>query len=125
MLKHLHLFKTLFLLLALVAGGNAWAQTVAVDDVLWTEPFKGTNATTTFSATSSWGDYINPTTFVAADKSYLNYSSSNAMISSTSSTNMDGAHVWLNKSADGYIQVTGIKLYGDYIRQYPNSKSLL
>lgn len=88
-----------------------WGQTVAVNDVLWTEPFKGTNTTTTFSATSSWGDYINPTTFVAADKSGLTYSSSNAMLNSATSTNMDGAHVWINKNTTGYIQVTGIPLY--------------
>ena len=103
----------MLLLCALIVGGasSVWAQTVAVDDVLWTEPFKGTNATSTFSATSSWGSYINPTTFVAADKTDLAYSSSNAMLSSTSATNMDGAHVWLNKNVDSYIQVTGIKLY--------------
>ena len=99
-------------LLCSLGTGNVWADaTVAVDNVLWTEPFKGTNTTTSFSATSSWGDYINPTTFVAADKSDLTYSSSNAMLNSATSTNMDGAHVWLNKSVDGYIQVTGIKLY--------------
>ena len=111
-MKKTFLLKTMLLLCALIAGtSSTWAQTAAVNDVLWTEPFKGTNTSTSFSATSSWGDYINPTTFVAADKSSLVYSSSNAMISSTTSTNMTGAHVWLNKSVDGYIQVTGIKLY--------------
>ena len=99
-------------LLCSLGTGSVWADaTVAVDDVLWTEPFKGTNTTTTFSATSSWGDYINPTTFVAADKSGLTYSSSNAMLNSATSNNMDGAHVWINKKTTGYIQVTGIPLY--------------
>ena len=92
-------------------AGQAWGQTAAVDDVLWTEPFQGTNASSSFSATSSWGSYINPTTFVSSDASSLVYSSSNAMLSSATSTNMSGAHVWLNKSVDGYIQVAGIKLY--------------
>lgn len=88
-----------------------WGQTAVVGTELWSEPFKGTETSTTFTATSSWGNYINPTTFVAADASSLSYSSSKAMLSSTTSTNMSGAHVWLNKSVDGYIQVTGIPLY--------------
>jgi len=40
MLKHSHLFKTLFLLLAVVAGGNAWAETVTI----WSEDFSGYSA---------------------------------------------------------------------------------
>lgn len=104
----------MLLLCALIVGsGSVWAEdpTVAVNDVLWTEPFKGTNASTTFSATSSWGSYINPTTFVSADKSTLVYSSSVAMLSSASGANMNGAHVWLNKNNTGYIQVSNIPLY--------------
>ena len=33
------------------------------------------------------------------------------MANSGIATNMDGAHVWLNKNTAGYFQVTGIKLY--------------
>ena len=108
------LLKSILLLCALITGtSSSWADTeVAVNDVLWTEPFTGTNTSSTFSATTSWGDYVSPTTFVAADKTSLVYSSSNAMLNSSSATNMDGAHVWLKKQTSGvYFQVEGIKLY--------------
>lgn len=105
------LIAALMLVTMITKPNNVAAQTAAVGTELWKEPFKGTNTSTSFSATNSWGNYTNPTTFVAADASSLSYSSSNAMLSSTSSTNMNGAHVWLNKSVDGYIQVTGIPLY--------------
>ena len=108
------LLKSILLLCALVVGtSSSWADTeVAVNDNLWSEPFKGTNTSSTFSATTSWGDYVNPTTFVPADKTSLVYSSSNAMLNSSSATNMNGAHVWLKKQTSGvYFQVEGIKLY--------------
>ena len=104
-------------LLALVAivlcgAGSAWSQIAVVGTELWSEPFKGSPSnSTSFSETTSWGDYLNPTTFVASDASSLSYTSSNAMANGGSATYMTGAHVWLNKSVDGYIQVTGIKLY--------------
>ncbi len=113
-MKHKLLNKLLTLTLLILVGAlfsPVWAQTVAVDDVLWTEPFKGSNTSNNFSETTSWGNYITPTTFVSSDASKLGYSSSNAMLSSTTSTNMTGAHVWLNKSVNSYIQVTGIPLY--------------
>lgn len=114
-MKKLHLLKSMLLLFAMIVGStNVWAQTAAVDDVLWTEPFTGTNTSTTFSETSSssWGSYTNPTTFVAADKSSLVYSSSNVMLNSSSSTNLTGAHIWLKKNTSGvYFQVEGIQLY--------------
>ena len=105
------MMAALALLVGLMIPLGMWGQTVSVNDVLWTEPFQGTNTSNTFSATSSWTNYINPTTIVSTDASSLVYTSSNAMLSSTSSTNMDGAHVWLNKSVDSYIQISGIKLY--------------
>ena len=89
-----------------------WGQTVSVNDVLWTEPFGGNPSSgTQFSETTSWGDYINPTTFVATDVSSLSYTSSYAMANGGTATNMVEAHVWLNKSVDSYIQISGIKLY--------------
>ena len=64
-------------LLALVAlvlcgAGKAWSQTAEKGTVLWSEPFKGEPSNSnTFSETTSWNDYLNPTTFVASDASSL------------------------------------------------------
>ena len=93
-------------------AGTVKAQTVSVNDVLWSEPFAGNpSSATQFTETTSWDDYLNPTTFVASDASSLSYTTSKAMANSGTATNMTDAHVWLNKSVDSYIQVSGIKLY--------------
>lgn len=112
-MRRTFLLKSMLLLCALIAGmSSAWGQTAAVGNNLWSEPFKGTNTSTSFSATTSWGNYVNPTTLVAADASSLTYSSSNVMLNSATSTNMTDAHIWLKKQTTGvYFQVAGIKLY--------------
>ncbi len=110
--KFTKMTAALALLVFMTPSMVGWGQTVNENDVLWTEPFGGNpSSSTTFSETTSWGDYINPTTFVATDVSSLSYTSSNAMANGGTATNMVGAHVWLNKSVDSYIQISGIKLY--------------
>ena len=112
MKKQLLLTRMLLLVALLVGSVSAWGQ-AAKDDVLWSEPFKGSASTsTTFSETEDWGDFLDPTTLVASDASSLSYTTSKAMASGvTTAANMSGTHVWLNKSVDAYIQVAGIKLY--------------
>ena len=112
-MKKLTFWKSLFLLCALIVGStSAWGQTAVVGTELWKESFKGSpSSSTTFTATSSWNNYLNKTTFVASDANSLTYSTNNAMANSGTAANMDGAHVWLNKNTTGYIQVVGIKLY--------------
>ena len=110
--KFTKLLAALALLVFMTPSLAGWGQTVSENDVLWTEPFAGSPSnSTTFSETTSWDDYINPTTFVTSDASLLSYTSSNAMANSGTATNMEGAHVWLNKSVNSYIQISGIKLY--------------
>lgn len=105
-------FRILLASLLLCAmTGEVWAQTASINDILWKEEFKGGTGTTTFSTTSSWNDYINPTTLVDADKSHLIYVSKNAMISNGNGANMSGSHVWINKKTTGFITINGIKLY--------------
>ena len=111
MYKSLHLKTLLLLAVMLMTTAYSMAQVVSVNDELWTEPFASGASGTTFSATSNWTSKVNPTTFVASDKTSLSYDSSDAMCSAGSGANMDGSHVWLNKNTTGYWQVSGIKLY--------------
>ncbi|MDR0230660.1 MAG: hypothetical protein LBI82_00875 [Dysgonamonadaceae bacterium] len=114
LLKNKKVILSLFISLLMLMGGNAWAQTVAVDDVLFEETFgTGASAGTTFSATDFSTAYnkAGTTTFIAADKSQITFASSNAMLSGGTGTNMSGNHVWLNKSTSGYLRISGIPLY--------------
>ena len=99
------------LLLAVCCG--TWAQTANVGDNLWLEEFKGGTGATVFEATSTWSNSTNlhTTMLVSEDASSLTYTSSNAMANNGTASNMNGAHVWLNKNTTAYIMVSGIPLY--------------
>ena len=105
----------LTILCLMVGVGNAWGTDVAVNDVLIIENFTGGdtgsnfgNANTSYSST-----YSSITTKVSGDASSVTISGSNAKIFNPSSVpaNMDGAHAWLNKNTEGYIEIDNIPLH--------------
>ncbi len=93
---------------------QGWATDLAVNDVLIIENFTGGNTSTTFSNGPDYSStYSSITMAVPGDASGLTVSGSSAKVFNPASVpdKMSGAHVWLNKNTDGYIEIDNIPLH--------------
>ena len=100
----------LFLSFLLISIG---IHAIAINDVLILENFTGGNSQTDWSKISSTysNTYSDVTMQVSEDASVLTFGASNAKVSTSSASNMDGSHVWLNKNTTGYVEINNITLH--------------
>lgn len=113
MIKKLSNFKrALLILLFSFVSITGWGQ-ATVGSSLYKESFgSGASTATAFTATNmSTYNKTGSTMLVNGDVSKLSFSSSNAMRSGVTATNVDNAHIWFNKQTVAYLQVDNIPVY--------------
>ena len=98
-----------------IGVAQGWATDLAVNDVLIIENFIGGGTSTQWNQISSTysSTYSSITMAVSGDASGLTVSGGNAKVCNPDQVpaNMNGSHVWLNKSTSGYIEIDNIPLH--------------
>ena len=100
--------------------GSMLGATPTVNSILWQESFTNTTTSGSTSFSASSADAISAvanstkgtTMFSTSDITSLKYTANNVMLTASSGTNCNGAHIWLNKQTTAYFQVEEIPLYG-------------